>query len=114
MKFIKQKHIAYIFLLTIVLFNCNNNPLTNKNKKQIKLEIISSREISINWDSTVYQHNTNWNSYLDTTAYNSLGNLLNNSEILIEDMWCPDKDMNCKIPYIPGMEVIVKLNKSNN
>ena len=107
-----RKYAAFILLFTAFSFySCNNNPLASQNKKKMELEIIPYQEVSIKWNSTVYQHNSHWNSYLDTTAYDSLANLLRNSEILVEDMWCPNEDISCKIPYIPGMEVIVKLSK---
>jgi len=109
----KRKYIAF-FLTTIISFCfCNRNPVGSQNNKKMKLEIIPSTEVSIKWaDSTLYQHNSHWNSYLATSAYDSLANLLKNSKILIEDMWCPNEDMHCKIPQPrSGLEIIIKLKR---
>jgi len=114
MKLIGQKNIVIIFVFVTVLFSqCNNgdNPLVNKNEKQLKLEIIYSGEVSINWDSTVYQHTIDWKVFLDITAYDSLANLLKESEISIEAMWCPNQDTDCLILLRAGSEIIIKLNK---
>jgi hypothetical protein len=86
--------------------------MTYQNKRSMELEIVPSDSVSINWgDSTVYQHGTDWHSYLDTVAYDSLAIFLKNSELPIEDMWCPNEEMHCKIPYTPGMEVVLRLSK---
>ncbi len=107
----KTKIFALYFFLLFLPFGCDNNPLINKNEKKIELEIISANQILINWDSTIYQHNTDWNSYLNSTAYDSLANLLKNSEILIEDMWCPNEVTDCLILLKAGSDIIIKLNK---
>ena len=111
MKSIRKKYIIIIFLFATFYFSCNS-PVTYKDKKHMRMEIIPSDQISISWeDSTIYQHNTNWHSYLNNAAYDSLADLFKNSKILIKDMWVPNEEMHCKIPYTPGMEVIVKLSK---
>ena len=113
MKHIKQKQIVVFLFVIALLVSCNDNgnPIVNKNEKQMELEIIPSNQVLITWDSTIYQHNTNWKTYLDTTAADSLANLLNNSEVLIEDMWHPNENSECGIPIIAGRAVIIKLNK---
>ncbi|MFZ0456052.1 MAG: hypothetical protein WCE54_13060 [Ignavibacteriaceae bacterium] len=115
MIFINQKQIVYCFLFMNLFISCskNDNPIVDKNTEQVKLEIISSDRFIINRDSTVYQHNSNWHSYLDTNAYDSLANLLKGSELEIDGMWCPNEEMHCKIPYTPGMEIIVKLKRAD-
>ncbi len=109
-------HIIYILLFTEIFFCCCNddNLISNENEKNMKFEIIPFEDVSIKWDSTIYQHSNNWNSYLDTNAYDSLAFFFKNSDLLIEDMWCPNEDIHCKIPYIPGMEVIIKLSKADS
>ena len=113
MKHIKKKLIIVFLFVTALLVSCNDNgnPIVNKKEKQMELEIIPSNQVLITWDSTIYQHNTNWKTYLDTTAADSLANLLNNSEVLIEDMWYPNEISECGIQIIAGREVIIKLNK---
>lgn len=112
MKSTIRKNVIRAFLFASILFGCNDNSVTYRNKKDMRLEIVPSDSITINWgDSTTYQHNADWHSYLDTVAYDSLANFFKNSEILIEDMWCPNEDMSCKIPYTPGMEIILRLTK---
>lgn len=107
----KTKIVALYFFLLFLPFGCDDNPIINKNGKQIELEIISSNQVLINWDSTIYQHNADWKTYLDTTAVDSLANLLKNSEILIEDMWCPNEVTDCLILLKAGSDIIIKLNK---
>jgi hypothetical protein len=114
MQMFRRGYTAYIFICSTILFGCcNSNPLESKNNKTMELEIIPSEEVSITWDSTVYKHNTNWDSYYDTDAYDSLANLLKNSDLLIENMWCPNVHTHCKSPYIPGDEIIVQLRKAD-
>ena len=128
MNYIKQKTATLIFIVTI-LFSCCDNPLVNKNddnllvnknngkplvknEKQLELEIIPSNQVIINWDSTIYQHKTtDWTTFLDTAAIDSLANLLKNSELLIEDMWYPNEDTPCMLPLRAGSEIIVRLSK---
>jgi len=113
MKHIIQKQIIVFLFIAALLVSCNDNgnPIVNKKEKQMELEIIPSNQVLITWDSTIYQHNTNWKTYLDTTAADSLANLLNNSEVLIEDMWYPNEISECGILILAGRAVIIKLNK---
>lgn len=107
----KTKILALYFFLLFLPFGCDDNPIINKNGKQIELEIISSNQVLINWDSTIYQHNADWKTYLDTSAVDSLANLLKNSKILIGDMWYPNEYSDCSIQILAGGELIIKLNK---
>ena len=112
MKHIKQKQIAVFFVTTLSIGCTNNeNPIANKNEKQLELEIIPANQVLITWDSTIYQHTTYWQTYLDTTDYDSLAISLLNSTLIIEDLWCPNVNTACTIPIRGGSEVIIKLNK---
>jgi len=111
-----MKLLMFCFSGLILFFlSCNNSIPNEQETKQMKIGIISSAQISISWeDSLIFQHNNNWHSYLNIAAYDSLAELLKNSNILIKDMWTPNKEMSCKIPYTPGMEIIVKLSQPDS
>ncbi|MFQ6607111.1 MAG: hypothetical protein ACE5EE_01095 [Fidelibacterota bacterium] len=77
---------------------------------QINLEIVSYTDIPSSWDSTFYQHNLNWIGFFDTTAADSLADVLKDSNLPIVDMWFPQEESICSIPLRVGSEVILKLN----
>lgn len=111
MKSIKKKNIGLILLFAAaLLFGCEkDNPLANKNEKQIELEIIPSNQVLIVWDSTVYQHKTIYSQY-DSTYVDSLAIFLKNSKISIEGMWYPfNENTPCLILIRAGSEIIIKL-----
>ncbi|MCH8034485.1 MAG: hypothetical protein IH950_12125 [Bacteroidetes bacterium] len=113
---IKQKQILVFLFVSALLGSCSEseNPIVNKDEKQMELEIIPANKVIITWDSTIYQHSTNWINYIDTTAADSLANFFLNSTVLIEDIWYPNEETPCLFPIRPGSEVIIKLNKPDS
>ena len=59
MKHFKQGLIAVFLFVITVLIGCsgNENPIANKNEKQLELENIPANRVLITLDSSVYQHN---------------------------------------------------------
>ena len=114
MKHIKQKQIAIFLFVATFLIGCSNNenPVANKNEKQLDLKIIPANQVIISWDSTIYQHNTNWYySSSDSSSIDSVANLFCKNEILIEEMWYPNEESMCGIPIRGGSKLIIRLNK---
>lgn len=111
----KLKQIAAFFFITTLLTGCgkDENPVINEKEKQINLEIISAGQVKITWDSTVYQHNTDWVDSIDSLAADSLAELLKNSDIPVEELWYPNVITYCEIPIRRGSEVIIKLSKAD-
>jgi hypothetical protein len=115
MKSIKQKNISLILLFVVTLFyGCEDVNHPTNYEKELKLEIVYVNQVSIDWDSTVYQHKPIYSSY-DTTYVDSLANVLKESKILIEDMWCPNSlDTECSILLISGRGIIIKLKEPDS
>ena len=116
MKVFSQRQTILLFANAILLFacySCDSNLINIDNVKEMQLEIIPANEVRITWDSTIYQHNSNWNTYLDTTAIDSLANFLKNMDFQIQDMWYPNEDTPCMVPIRAGSEIIIKLNKAD-
>jgi hypothetical protein len=100
------------FLFALIQFQgCNQDDSLINANLEMKLSIIPSEEVTVDWGSCVYQHNTNLPITVDSSTYDSIANFLKNSNLIVEDMWCPYDDMLCRIPIIIGKEIIVKLNK---
>jgi hypothetical protein len=111
----KLKQITVFLFVATFLISCskNENPVVDGKEKQMNLEIITSDQVKITWDSTIYQHNTDWAASLDTLAADSLATLLKNSDLSIEELWYPNVITFCEIPIRRGSEVIIKLSKSD-
>ena len=111
MKNFQFHYIQFLFLSILLLQYCseNENPISNKIDKDLDLEIISCENISITWDSTVYQGVSRWGPTIDSTTADSLANVLKDSEILIQDMYTPNAVFTCGEPIRGGSIIIVKL-----
>ena len=115
MKLTRHRQIVVFLFAAAVLTGCSDigNPVVNDKEKQMKLEIIRSDQVKITWDSTVYQHTTDWVESIDTLAADSLAELLKNSDIPVEELWYPNVITYCEIPIRRGSEVIIKLSKAD-
>ncbi len=102
------------FLCFLFFYSCNQNDGLTNADLDMKLSIVPSNEVSIDWGSNIYQHNTNLPLTVDSITYDSIANFLKNSNLIVEDMWCPNEDIVCRIPIIIGQEIIVKLAKPDN
>ncbi len=111
----RLRQIAVFLFSTVIMTGCgdNGNPVAGNKEKQMKLEIISSDQVKITWDSTVYQHNTDWSDSIDTLAADSLAALLKNSDLPVEELWYPNVITYCEIPIRRGSELILKLSKAD-
>ncbi|MFZ1279362.1 MAG: hypothetical protein WAR59_00900 [Ignavibacteriaceae bacterium] len=114
MKYFRLISFSVFLLIIFLLVACNNdNPTSIKADKDLKLEIIPDEEVIFDWNSNIYQHDTNLSISQDTTVYDSIASFLKSANLDIEDMWCPNEDMVCRIPLIIGQEIIVKLSKAD-
>lgn len=115
MEYIRLSRITFLLFVTALLAGCsgNGNPVVNEKEKQMELEIISADQVQITWDSTVYQHNTDWADSIDTLAADSLAALLINSDLPVEELWYPNVVTYCEIPIRRGSEVIIKLSNAD-
>ncbi len=111
----KQKLLNILLCISALLAGCNNaSQLTGEQNKRIKLEIIPANQVKINWDTTIYQHSTNWIANIDTLAGDSLVQLLNRSKLLIEEIWYPNEENRCGTLIRRGSEIILKLIKPDS
>lgn len=120
MKTSQANRIFYFLLLlsfSLSNYNCSEHYFGDNINREMEVELIAPQQINLNWDSTIYQHNSQWNySLVDTAAIDSLANLLKNSVLHIEDMWYPNEDTFCMnmMPIRTGSEIIIKLNKPDS
>ncbi len=100
---------SIIFYVLIFLTGCCHSGNPDIQSKESELKIIPSDQVVINWDSTVYQHNSKWISQIDTLAADSVARELNQSGFLVEEMWYPNENTRCAAPTRVGSEIIIKL-----
>lgn len=106
-----KRHAGLFYILNLMIFvgGCCHNGNPDIENRELKLEIIPFNQVEINWDSTVYQHTTDWITHIDSAAVDSIAQTLNKSSLLIEEMWYPNENTRCAAPTITGSEVIIKL-----
>jgi len=103
--------IIIISLLHSILVYCekSTDTVNIEHITKIEMNLISYTELPAEFDSTFYQHNSDWDTPFDTTAADSLSKLLADSAGLITDMWFPHSTFKGGIPIRAGTEVIIKL-----
>ena len=111
MKSTRPVYILFIFYCGYIFYSCStdSNPLKNKTDKHWEVEIIPCEDITFEWDSTVYQGNTNWPLNPDSGSIDSLADVLRDSDLAIAEMWSPNDIFICGAPVRKGLDIIVKL-----
>ena len=106
-----QLIILFISSVLVIFISCENSTTLTEDdvKFQIELEIIPYTDIPSDWDSAFYQHDTNWDSFFDTTGADSLAEYLKETDLPLGNMWFPQVGSICGIPIRNGSEVILKL-----
>ncbi len=98
-------------LVSFLFVFCQNatepTKIMKKTEVQIEFELVPYTAIPSVWDSTFYQHDSNW--YGDTTAADSLANVLKYSGLPVTDFWFPQWPSECGIALISGSDAILKL-----
>jgi len=116
MKSKKQVYILIIFFCIFMFHFCSTdtNPLTDKTAEHWQVEIIPCEDINIEWDSTIYQGNTNWPFNSDSGIVDSLADVLRDSDLAIEEMWSSNDIFICGAPVRKGSDIIVKLKEPDS